>query len=64
MAPVTVRRTAEDLRAERTQLLQGVAMSAKELRARAKRDALTGDQWDAFERLREIRFLLRGTAAH
>jgi hypothetical protein len=62
MAPVVIRRSVEDLREERRALLAGVSMSGRQLRERASRDELTGDEWDAFERLREINFLLRNAA--
>jgi hypothetical protein len=62
MAPVVIRRSVEDLREERRALLAGVSMSGPQLRERASRDELTGDEWDAFERLREINFLLRNAA--
>ena len=64
MAPFVIRRSVEDLREERRALLADVSMSGRQLRERASRDELTGDEWDAFERLREINFLLRNVAKH
>lgn len=58
VAPVTIDRSVEELREERRQLLGTVNMTRAELRAGAKSDMLTGEQWDAYERLREIDFLL------
>lgn len=59
MAAMMVRRSVEEVRAEKRALLRRVNMTGKQLRRAAREDALTGDQWEAFERLRELNFLLR-----
>ena len=59
MAITLSRRPIEALRDERRELLSSVQMTGPELRQAARRDELTGDQWVAYERLREINFLLR-----
>lgn len=64
MAPVVVRKSVDELKREKRALLRGVSMTGKELRRGAHRDELTGDQWYAFERLREINFLLANRTQH
>jgi hypothetical protein len=58
MSVTMVQRDVDDLRRERRELLDGVGMSGKALRQAAREDSLSAEEWAAFERLREIHFLL------
>ena len=49
--------TLEELDARRAEILGGLGMSYEELAARAERRSLIGDEWTAWEEIREIDFL-------
>lgn len=55
--------TDEQLRARREQILEKLGLSRDELRNRAMHYALVGDEYDAWEQLESIAFLLGETSA-
>ena len=52
--------TRRDLDKRRKQILAGIGMSYEELAARAASRSLIGDEWAAWEEIREIEFLRNG----
>jgi hypothetical protein len=48
----------EDLQARRQAVLKRVGTSYEDLKARAEGRSLVGDEWSAWDELREIEFLL------
>lgn len=48
----------DELAARRDEILRRLGLSLEELRSRADAGALTGDEWDAWQRLCDIEFLL------
>jgi hypothetical protein len=48
----------EDLLERRRELLDRLGLTAKELHRRATNGSLVGDEWAAWDRLRDIEFLL------
>lgn len=53
---VTVSR--EELEDRRRSILSGVGLSCEELRDRAASSTLIGDEWEAWQELRDVEFLL------
>ena len=49
----------EELEARRAEILDELGMTYEELAAKAKKRSLIGDEWTAWEEIREIDFLLR-----
>lgn len=52
--------TRRDLDKRRKQILTDIGMSYEELAARASSRSLVGDEWAAWEEIREIEFLQNG----
>ena len=52
--------TLRDLDKRRKQILDGIGMSYEELAAKAAARSLVGDEWAAWEEIREIDFLRNG----
>jgi hypothetical protein len=52
--------TSRDLDKRRKQILTDIGMSYEELAARASARSLVGDEWAAWEEIREIEFLRNG----
>lgn len=52
--------TNRDLDKRRKQILTDIGMSYEELAARAASRSLVGDEWAAWEEIREIEFLRNG----
>ena len=50
--------TTRNLNARRKAILQRIGMSYEELEAKAATRSLVGDEWAAWEEIREIDFLL------
>ena len=55
--------TDDQLRARREQIIAKLGTSAEELRNKAAHYALSGDEYDAWEQLESIAFLLGETRA-
>jgi hypothetical protein len=58
----TLSMSDEQLRARREEILSKLDLSMDELRARAERYALVGDEYEAWEELGSIAYLLAETA--
>ena len=59
--PVTVMRMSrQDLDAQREAILKQVGISCDELARRAASRSLVGDEWAAWDEIRDIDFLLNG----
>ena len=58
MPPHVKNMTLEELEERREQILATLGMSYEELAARADSRSLIGDEWTAWEEIREIDFLL------
>ena len=52
--------TLRDLDKRRRQILSDIGMSYEELAAKAAARSLVGDEWSAWEEIREIDFLRNG----
>jgi hypothetical protein len=52
--------TLEDLNKRRQEILDRVGMSYEELAAKAATRSLVGDEWAAWEEVREVDFLRNG----
>lgn len=52
--------TLKDLRKRRREILQRLGMTYEDLAANAAARSLVGDEWAAWEELREIEFLQSG----
>jgi hypothetical protein len=50
----------EDLEARRREVLARLNMTYEELADRAKKHSLVGDEWTAWDEMREIDFLMAG----
>ncbi len=50
--------TAEELKSRREEILNRLGISLDELRTRAREATLVGEEWKAWEDLRDIAFLL------
>lgn len=57
MPPHVKDMTLEELEERRQEILAGLGMSYEELAARAESRSLIGDEWTAWEEIREIDFL-------
>lgn len=57
MPPYVKEMTLEELDKRRRQILAGLGLSYDELAARAESRSLIGDEWTAWEEIREIDFL-------
>jgi hypothetical protein len=57
----TLSMSDEELRARRDEILSKLGVSFDELRSRAERYALVGDEYDAWEELESIAYLLADT---
>lgn len=57
MPPHVQDMTLEELEERRAEILHGLGMSYEELAARAESRSLIGDEWTAWEEIREIDFL-------
>ena len=58
MPPPVKDMTLEELEGRRAEILASLGMSYEELAARAESWSLIGDEWTAWEEIREIDFLL------
>jgi hypothetical protein len=58
MSPHMQEVTARDLEVRRAAILERLGMTYGELAARAESRSLAGDEWAAWEEIREIEFLL------
>lgn len=54
-----VEATAKSLKARRKEILQRLDMTYEELAAKADDYSLVGEEWSAWEEIREIDFLLK-----
>lgn len=58
MAVVRIVETVDSLQERRSKVLSALGMSREELRARVRIGSLSGAEWHALDKLKEIAFLL------